>query len=67
MTIRRMDDLGIVVDELAGASELFVELGLVLQGGGTVGGRRVDRVVGLQGMRADIAEGIIVEQAQKIG
>ena len=37
------------------ATEFFVELGLVLQGEGPVEGRWVDRVVGLEGVRADIA------------
>jgi catechol 2,3-dioxygenase-like lactoylglutathione lyase family enzyme len=50
-----MEHVGIVVDDLAAATEFFVELGLVLQGEGTVEGRWVDRVVGLEGVRADIA------------
>jgi catechol 2,3-dioxygenase-like lactoylglutathione lyase family enzyme len=55
MTIRRMDHVGIVVDDLAAATEFFVELGLELQGEGRVEGRWVDRVVGLDGVRAEIA------------
>jgi catechol 2,3-dioxygenase-like lactoylglutathione lyase family enzyme len=55
MTIQRMDHVGVVVDDLAAATEFFVELGLVLQGEGPVEGRWVDRVVGLDGVRADIA------------
>ena len=55
MTIQRMEHVGIVVDDLAAATEFFVELGLVLPGEGTVEGRWVDRVVGLEGVRADIA------------
>lgn len=54
MTIQRMEHVGIVVDDLAAATEFFVELGLVLQGAGPVEGRWVDRVVGLEGVRADI-------------
>jgi catechol 2,3-dioxygenase-like lactoylglutathione lyase family enzyme len=50
-----MDHVGIVVDDLAAATEFFVELGLVLQGEATVEGRWVDGVVGLEGVRADIA------------
>jgi catechol 2,3-dioxygenase-like lactoylglutathione lyase family enzyme len=46
MTIRRMDHVGIVVDDLAAATEFFVELGLELQGERRVEGRWVDRVVG---------------------
>ena len=55
MTIRRMDHVGIVVDDLAAATEFFVELGLELQGEARVEGRWVDRVVGLDGVRAEIA------------
>ena len=50
-----MDHVGIVVDDLAAATDFFVELGLVLQGEGPVQGRWVDSVVGLEGVRADIA------------
>jgi catechol 2,3-dioxygenase-like lactoylglutathione lyase family enzyme len=50
-----MEHVGIVVDDLAAATEFFVELGLDLQGEGEVEGGSVDRVVGLEGVRADIA------------
>nr|WP_253894875.1 VOC family protein [Corallococcus exercitus] len=55
MTLRRMDHVGIVVDDLAAAVAFFVELGLELEGEAPVEGRWVDRVVGLDGVRADIA------------
>jgi catechol 2,3-dioxygenase-like lactoylglutathione lyase family enzyme len=55
MTLQRMDHVGIVVDDLAAAIEFFVELGLVQKGGGTVEGRGVDRIVGLEGVRTDFA------------
>ena len=55
MTIQRMDHVGIVVDDLAAATAFFVELGLKLQGEGSVEGAWVDRVVGLEGVRAEIA------------
>jgi catechol 2,3-dioxygenase-like lactoylglutathione lyase family enzyme len=55
MAIHRMEHVGIVVDDLAAAIEFFVELGLVLQGEGPVEGRWVDRIVGLEGVRSDIA------------
>ena len=42
MAIQRMEHVGIVVDDLAAATEFFVELGLVLQGEGPVEGRWVD-------------------------
>jgi catechol 2,3-dioxygenase-like lactoylglutathione lyase family enzyme len=55
MTILRMDNVGIVVDDLKAAIAFFVELGLELEGETTVEGRLVDRVVGLDGVRSDIA------------
>lgn len=55
MTIQRMEHVGIVVDDLAGAMAFFVELGLELEGEALVEGRWVDRIVGLEGVRADIA------------
>jgi catechol 2,3-dioxygenase-like lactoylglutathione lyase family enzyme len=55
MTIQRMDHVGIVVDDLAAATAFFVELGLKLQGEAPVEGAWVDRVVGLEGVRAEIA------------
>ncbi len=55
VTIQRMEHVGIVVDDLAAATAFFVELGLKLQGEGPVEGGWVDRVVGLEGVRAEIA------------
>jgi catechol 2,3-dioxygenase-like lactoylglutathione lyase family enzyme len=55
MTIQRMDHVGIVVDDLAAATAFFVELGLKLQGEGSVEGGWVDRIVGLEGVRAELA------------
>jgi catechol 2,3-dioxygenase-like lactoylglutathione lyase family enzyme len=55
MTIQRMDHVGIVVDDLPAATAFFLELGLELQGEGPVEGGWVDRVVGLEGVRAEIA------------
>ncbi len=55
MTVKRMDHVGIVVDDLAAATEFFVEIGLEPEGEASVGGSLVDRVVGLEGVRADIA------------
>jgi catechol 2,3-dioxygenase-like lactoylglutathione lyase family enzyme len=55
MTIQRMDNVGIVVDDLKAATAFFVELGLELEGEMAVEGRWVDRVVGLDGVRNDIA------------
>jgi catechol 2,3-dioxygenase-like lactoylglutathione lyase family enzyme len=50
-----MDHVGIIVRDLKAAIEFFAELGLVLQGEASVEGRWVDRVVALEGVRADIA------------
>ena len=55
MTVLRMDNVGIVVDDLDAAIAFFVELGLELEGKTTVEGPGVDRVVGLDGVRSDIA------------
>jgi catechol 2,3-dioxygenase-like lactoylglutathione lyase family enzyme len=50
-----MDHVGIVVEDLEAATEFFVELGLELEGEAAVEGRWVDRIVGLEGVRTDIA------------
>jgi catechol 2,3-dioxygenase-like lactoylglutathione lyase family enzyme len=56
MTIRRMEHVGIVVDDLAAATAFFGELGLEPQGEGMVEGAWVDRVVGLEGVRTTFAK-----------
>ena len=50
-----MDNVGIVVDDLKAVIAFFVELGLELEGETTVEGELVDRIVGLDGVRATIA------------
>ena len=55
MTLRRMDNVGIVVEDLAAAIAFFVELGLELEGQAPIEGRWVDQIVGLDGVRVDIA------------
>jgi catechol 2,3-dioxygenase-like lactoylglutathione lyase family enzyme len=50
-----MDNVGIVVEDLKVAIAFFEELGLELEGEMTVEGQWVDRVVGLHGVRNDIA------------
>jgi catechol 2,3-dioxygenase-like lactoylglutathione lyase family enzyme len=55
MAIRRMDHVSVVVDDLAAATAFFVELGMELEGEGSVEGRWVDRVAGLDGVQVDIA------------
>src|SRR2546421_4640128 len=55
MTIQRMDHVGVVVDDLEAAIAFFLELGMELEGEQSVDGRWVDRVVGLDDVRVDIA------------
>jgi catechol 2,3-dioxygenase-like lactoylglutathione lyase family enzyme len=55
MTIQRMDHIGVVVDDLAAATAFFIELGLELKGEAQIEGGWVDRVVGLEGIRSEIA------------
>jgi catechol 2,3-dioxygenase-like lactoylglutathione lyase family enzyme len=51
----RMDHVGYVVEDLAAAIAFFVELGLELEGETTVEGEWADQLIGLDGVRADIA------------
>jgi catechol 2,3-dioxygenase-like lactoylglutathione lyase family enzyme len=55
MTLQRMDNVLIVVDDLEAAKAFFVELGMQLEGETPVEGRWVDQVVGLENVRAEIA------------
>jgi catechol 2,3-dioxygenase-like lactoylglutathione lyase family enzyme len=55
MALKRMDNVGIVVDDLAAAIEFFRELGLDLEGQGTVEGEWAGRVTGLGDQRVEIA------------
>jgi catechol 2,3-dioxygenase-like lactoylglutathione lyase family enzyme len=55
MPILRMDNVSVVVEDLAAATAFFVELGLELEGEATVEGPSVDRIVALDGVRADVA------------
>ena len=55
MTIKRMDHVGVVVEDLKAAVAFFVELGLELEGETTVEGEWADQLIGLDGVRADIA------------
>jgi len=52
--LERMDNVGIVVDDLKVATAFFVELGLELEGEMTVEGQWVDRCVGLDLVRNEI-------------
>jgi catechol 2,3-dioxygenase-like lactoylglutathione lyase family enzyme len=53
MTLQRMDNVLIVVDDLEAAKAFFTELGMELEGETTVEGPWADRVVGLDDVRAD--------------
>src|SRR6266567_9465620 len=55
MALKRMDNVGIVVDDLAAAIEFFRELGLELEGQATIEGEWAERVTRLHPMRAEIA------------
>ena len=55
MTLLQMDNVLVVVDDLEAAKAFFVELGMELEGQSTVEGPSVDRLVGLDGVRSEIA------------
>ncbi len=55
MTVLRMDNILLVVDDLEAVKAFFVDLGLELEGEADVGGESVDRLIGLEGVRATIA------------
>jgi len=55
MTVKRMDNVGIVVEDLDAAIEFFTELGLDLEGRAPVEGDWADGVTGLRDMRVEIA------------
>ncbi len=55
MTIQRMDNVLIVVDDLDAAIAFFVELGMELEGRGPIEGRWVERVIGVDDVRQDVA------------
>ncbi len=54
MTIKRLDHVSVVVDDLAGAIAFFTALGMTLEGQAPVEGPWVDRVNGLEGVQVDI-------------
>ena len=55
MTIKRMDNVGIVVESLDTAISFFTELGMKLEGRATIEGDWAERVTGLSDMRVEIA------------
>jgi catechol 2,3-dioxygenase-like lactoylglutathione lyase family enzyme len=54
MSVLRLEHIGIVVDDLAAATAFFTALGLELAGEMSVEGDLVDRINGLDGVRADV-------------
>ncbi len=55
MTVKRMDNVGIVVENLDAAIEFFTELGLTLEGRMPIEGDWAGRVTGVRGQRVEIA------------
>jgi len=55
MALKRMDNVGIVVDDLTPTIDFFLELGLELEGRAMVEGEWAGRVTGLGGQRVEIA------------
>ena len=55
MTVKRMDNVGIVVEDIDAAVEFFTELGLTLEGRTPIEGEWAGRVTGVRGQRVEIA------------
>jgi catechol 2,3-dioxygenase-like lactoylglutathione lyase family enzyme len=55
MTIHRLDNVLIVVDDLDAVISFFLELGMELEGKGPIEGRWVERVIGIDEVRQDVA------------
>jgi catechol 2,3-dioxygenase-like lactoylglutathione lyase family enzyme len=55
MTIKRMDHVSVIVDDLPGAIAFFTTLGMAIEGEMPVEGPWVDRLNGLEGVQVDIA------------
>ena len=55
MTIKRMDNVLLVVDDLEAVKAFFIELGLTLEGETTVEGPLVGKLIGLDDVRATLA------------
>ncbi len=54
MTIKRLDHVSVVVEDLADAVAFFTALGMTKEGEAAVEGQWVDRVNGIEGVRVDI-------------
>src|SRR5438477_6396370 len=55
MTIKRLDHVSVVVDDLAAAIAFFTALGMTLEGEAPVEGPSVDRVNGVESVQVDMA------------
>ncbi|MEU3526441.1 VOC family protein [Streptomyces sp. NPDC038707] len=55
MALQRMDNVGIVVEDLDAAVAFFAELGMEVEGKAHIEGLFADQAVGLDGVRSDIA------------
>jgi catechol 2,3-dioxygenase-like lactoylglutathione lyase family enzyme len=55
MTVKRMDNMGIVVEDLDAVIEFFIELGLTLEGRTRIEGEWAGRVTGVRDQRVEIA------------
>jgi catechol 2,3-dioxygenase-like lactoylglutathione lyase family enzyme len=55
VTVKRMDNVGIVVEDIDGAVEFFTELGLTLEGRMPIKDEWAGRVTGVRGQRVEIA------------
>ena len=55
MKVQRIDHVSVNVDDLPAAKAFFLDLGLELQGEGTMEGALLDRVIGLKGAKTSFA------------
>jgi len=55
MALKRMDNVGIVVDDLGATIDFFLELGLELEGRAMIEGEWAGRVTGLRDQRVELA------------
>ncbi|HEV2888959.1 MAG TPA: VOC family protein [Frankiaceae bacterium] len=55
MAILRMDHVSVVVEDLAAATAFFAGLGMEVEGGAPIQGEWVDRIVGYDGLRCEVA------------
>jgi catechol 2,3-dioxygenase-like lactoylglutathione lyase family enzyme len=54
MTIKKLDHVSVVVDDLAAAVAFFTALGMTIEGEAPIEGPWVDRINGLEGIKVDI-------------